>query len=66
MRVNGHCELLFPNRKRWLRNLGHNLLFIKDRSEENNIVPGMERLVSMFSEELEKSVVDNQVQKSYQ
>lgn len=66
MRVNGHCELLFPNHKRWLRNLGHNLLFINDRSEENKIVPGMEKLVSMFSEELEKSVVDNQVQKSYQ
>lgn len=35
-------------------------------SEENKIVPGMERLVSMLSEELEKSVVDKQVQKSYQ
>lgn len=66
MRVNGHWELLFPNPKRLLRNHGHNLLFIKDRSEKNKIVPGMERLVSMFSEDLEKSVVDSQVQKSYQ
>lgn len=65
MRVNGHCELLFPNPKTLLRNLGHNLLFIKSRNEENKIVPGMDRLVSVFSE-LEKSVVDNQVQKSYQ
>lgn len=66
MRVNGLCELLFPNPKTLLRNIGHNLLFIKSRDEENKIDPGMKRLVSMFSEELEKSVVDNQVQKSYQ
>lgn len=66
MRVNGHCELFFPSHKRLLRKLGYNLLFIKDMSEENKIVPGMERLVSMFLEELEKSLVDNQVQKSYQ
>lgn len=66
MRVNGLCELLFPHPQTLLRNLGHNLLFIKGRNEENKIVPGMERLVSVFSEELEKSVVDNQIQKSYQ
>lgn len=66
MRGNGHWELFFPNPKRLLRKLSHNLLFIKDMSEENKIVPGMERLVSMLSEELEKSVVDKQVHKSYQ
>lgn len=45
MRVNGQCELFFLNPKRWPRNLDHNLLFKKDKNENNNIVLGMERVV---------------------
>lgn len=67
MRDNDQCELHFPNHKRWPVDFDHNLLFKSNKNENNKIVPGMEKVMLTYSEKLEKkSVVDKQLQKSYQ